>query len=258
MKLRRTIAASAVAASVAIAAAQTAQAQGLKVGDHVTVTNVEVTGTDPVTIADPVAGYGPENTWATAIIFTINGEQVVVNCDDLWHNVDVGSGQSLAYTVAAFSGLSSAPNAGYLGVNYDAAQISEMSWLVATSAQMFSSQQATSIGSDDITLAATYTQDLGALQLASWEIGNPNAVFTNDTNPIITLASEYKDYVTTNDPALPNGYAVYQLLSPNGVQDQIFAEAVPEPATWAMFLLGFGGIGFMLRNARRKSAAATA
>ena len=35
------------------------------------------------------------------------------------------------------------------------------------------------------------------------------------------------------------------------------ATAVPEPATWAMFLVGFGGIGFMLRG-RRKGAAATA
>jgi PEP-CTERM motif len=33
--------------------------------------------------------------------------------------------------------------------------------------------------------------------------------------------------------------------------------AVPEPATWAMFLVGFGGIGFMLRN-RRKGAVTTA
>ena len=34
--------------------------------------------------------------------------------------------------------------------------------------------------------------------------------------------------------------------------------AVPEPATWAMFLLGFGGIGFMVRNGRRRGAAAKA
>jgi PEP-CTERM motif len=33
---------------------------------------------------------------------------------------------------------------------------------------------------------------------------------------------------------------------------------VPEPATWAMLLAGFGAIGFMLRSSRRKGAAATA
>ncbi len=31
-----------------------------------------------------------------------------------------------------------------------------------------------------------------------------------------------------------------------------FASGVPEPATWAMMLLGFGGIGFMLRNGKRR------
>jgi hypothetical protein len=37
-----------------------------------------------------------------------------------------------------------------------------------------------------------------------------------------------------------------------------YASGVPEPATWAMFLAGFGGIGFMMRAARRKGAVATA
>jgi hypothetical protein len=31
------------------------------------------------------------------------------------------------------------------------------------------------------------------------------------------------------------------------------ASGVPEPATWAMMLLGFGGIGFMLRNGKRRN-----
>jgi hypothetical protein len=34
--------------------------------------------------------------------------------------------------------------------------------------------------------------------------------------------------------------------------------AVPEPATWAMMLLGFGGVGAALRRTRRTAAAATA
>jgi hypothetical protein len=37
--------------------------------------------------------------------------------------------------------------------------------------------------------------------------------------------------------------------------DSIAAGAVPEPGTWAMLLLGFGGIGLMLRNGRRRSFA---
>ena len=40
--------------------------------------------------------------------------------------------------------------------------------------------------------------------------------------------------------------------------DGAFTSAVPEPATWAMFIIGFGGIGLMMRASRRKSVAATA
>ena len=36
-----------------------------------------------------------------------------------------------------------------------------------------------------------------------------------------------------------------------GLDDLLITSAVPEPATWAMMLLGFGGIGFMLRNRRK-------
>jgi hypothetical protein len=40
--------------------------------------------------------------------------------------------------------------------------------------------------------------------------------------------------------------------------DTIGASAVPEPATWAMMLLGFGSIGFMLRASKRRDMGAKA
>jgi hypothetical protein len=39
---------------------------------------------------------------------------------------------------------------------------------------------------------------------------------------------------------------------------QGFATAVPEPAAWAMMLVGFFGVGFMMRGSRRKDAIAVA
>ena len=47
----------------------------------------------------------------------------------------------------------------------------------------------------------------------------------------------------------PTGYSLTGKGMLNGVA------AVPEPATWAMFLVGFGGIGFVMRNSRRSRAA---
>src|SRR5262245_31542791 len=39
------------------------------------------------------------------------------------------------------------------------------------------------------------------------------------------------------------------VLDPDSV-----AAAVPEPATWALMLLGFAGLGFMVRQSRRKTS----
>ena len=46
---------------------------------------------------------------------------------------------------------------------------------------------------------------------------------------------------------------------PSGVQfdnlryDAVGVSAVPEPATWAMMIIGFGSVGAMVRNTRRRS-----
>jgi hypothetical protein len=59
-----------------------------------------------------------------------------------------------------------------------------------------------------------------------------------------------------------------QYSGPGGVVTEAFngdyvpgnwsVSAVPEPASWAMMLLGFFGIGFMIRGSRRKRVALTA
>jgi len=43
-----------------------------------------------------------------------------------------------------------------------------------------------------------------------------------------------------------------------GIDNLSYNAAVPEPAMWAMFLIGFGGLGLMMRGARRTSAVAAA
>ena len=43
-----------------------------------------------------------------------------------------------------------------------------------------------------------------------------------------------------------------------GYIDNITISAVPEPATWAMMIIGFASAGSMVRSARRKQALAVA
>lgn len=77
------------------------------------------------------------------------------------------------------------------------------------------------------------------------DIGLPTALFENH----VTLAetgTEGSDGVfytpTANQPGYVAGFSVtYHFISDS---------AVPEPATWAMMLVGFGAIGFALRRAK--------
>ena len=53
--------------------------------------------------------------------------------------------------------------------------------------------------------------------------------------------------VTTSDPTYTGG--------PSGLDFTLFGSAVPEPATWAMMLVGFGALGGVLRSSRRRAPA---
>lgn len=52
----------------------------------------------------------------------------------------------------------------------------------------------------------------------------------------------------------PSVASLYSLQFSSGIQDTL-TDAVPEPSTWAMMILGFAGVGFMAY--RRKSGLAT-
>ena len=59
-----------------------------------------------------------------------------------------------------------------------------------------------------------------------------------------------------------SGDISFTALSSNGnyvtALDNLSISSVPEPAAWALMLVGFGGLGAALRSARRKRVAATA
>lgn len=88
---------------------------------------------------------------------------------------------------------------------------------------------------------STYTAYNGATVVSSANIGSDNGVLE------VVAGSGITSLVIDNQG---NDW-VY------GVSNLTF-NAVPEPATWAMFLVGFGTLGFMMRGSRQKAAAVTA
>jgi hypothetical protein len=94
---------------------------------------------------------------------------------------------------------------------------------------------------------------------------SPGAALFNDTE-LISAETDAEgdplDVIDAEDPFTINIVSLdpnFEFSSDGGrtILDSL-SNSVPEPATWAMFLVGFGGIGFMLRRSRRKGAVATA
>jgi len=204
-----------------------------------TVTDVGITGYDyTVGIENPSTGQY-EDAYDAAIIFTIDGRQVLVNCDDLWHNIDIGP-KTLTYDVEPFSSLSLATNPS--GGSYSFTQIAEMSWLLDESDLIWAGTGA----------PATVEEYLAALQLASWEISNPTMIYTPSSSAVAGLAATYETDAMGQGP-LP-GMMVEQLLSLDGIQSQLLIPAtLPEPSSLPMLLMGLGWMGCAFCFGRKKS-----
>jgi len=145
-----------------------------------------------------------------------------VFCDDLNHTVNVGGPQALEYTV------------GLVTVDGTGKALSE-----AVSNEM---GQLADIGVFDY----DHHNEDGAIaaQAAIWGIEYGVAVTSTDStiqhfiNQDLTVKNNGKGFATG-------------LIGMDGQQSQITG-GVPEPAAWAMMLMGFGGLGAAMRGARRR------
>ena len=142
-------------------------------------------------------------------------------CIDLFTGVDVPT----QYHIGDLTGLLSQP------------QIDQIYGLAAFGSNLIK------IGAPDL------ANKLAGVQGAIWAIEYPTYTVTGDTSAVDAYVQSYKALA----PSLSGN--AYVLLSDNK-GSQGFVIGVPEPATWAMMIIGFGSVGMVLRSRRRPVLAA--
>ena len=170
-----------------------------------------------------VPGHGAEIT--TAII--LNGN-LIVFCDDLEHNVNIGGGQNLSYHtgLVMFDG---AGNPISEDLSNRLGQLAKLGVALA--------------GSGD----ADVHDDLTAVQAAIWSLEYGVTIVSPDAETNGEIASFMA--VTDNGSGWATG-----LISDDGHQSFLLGGGVPEPATWALMIGGFGLAGASLRRRRALAA----
>ena len=213
---------------------------------------------------------------SNATVYTLFGF-----CVDVTHDMYVN--QTLNYTYAdSYNSSNSQPN-DPLPTDFDSptahpismAQLTQLNALIDTGWLLHEQELA----------HPTHTSDndnielqLAAIQAAIWHvegayvsIDNGSTTFAGSNfagaisgSSTMSYAAYYADYSTGNFKDLGDAddtfYTIVQ-ASPNYDDHQSFAvgwprPGIPEPATWAMMLLGFGGLGAMLRARRARAALA--
>jgi hypothetical protein len=195
-----------------------------------------------VTLSGTIAGYGSYSQSVLAGVYALNGGQTIAFCDDLFDALATEQGFSAypspayTYTPGALSTAEPVPGS---GVTLTTAQAEEISGLVSEGAEFAVNAP------DNWELAVV------AIQAAIWhaEYG-VDATFAPTATGAIE-ASDYTTYIGQTFTAAPTAISLADGTdgSGNAIQGLV---AVPEPAAWALMLVGFGALGASLRARRAR------
>ena len=185
----------------------------------------------PIFLTGQVNGVGPNLT-------------ILTFCMDLFHDINSGA-QNITYNIGGITGNNS-DSLG--GAPLSSAQADNMSGLARLGYQFYASNDPDWINKDYAIQGAIWANEYSTP-------GNPFTVSFSD--PTV------ESYLTTF-LAMTFGPPPLRGLHSTNAQGLIDVQSliptnlgVPEPSTWAMMLVGFGGLGAAMR-ARRKPATATA
>ena len=185
------------------------------------------------------------NDITSAIGLTVTGlpKTLWVFCVDVGHTIGIGSygPPGLPYELAPVTTDSSGSTSG-IG-NMLSPTVSGEIGALAT------------LGSNIANSASPNALDLTAIQGAIWQIEYPADTIVGSSAEN-TLIAQYIAYAVAH-PQTGYDQGFYP-VGPNGQgfgSTQGFGMGVPEPASWTMTLVGFGGLGALVRRRRAIAAA---
>ncbi len=244
-----------LAAAAGAAVMTMAMAGHASASTDITVTDVEITGNYTASISSL-----PYQVYSGMMLFTghtadgTNVPNLLGFCIDISHEINLGNGQSLSFTDTM--GDSGVLLYNYAGAGSDLSntgdptkpldpknQLSAITNLVDTGFLLYKA---------DPTSADTLLNE-AAIQAAIWQIENPDiTVSLSDASAQAAFlkysSGDWVSKVTPEDK-------VFTLVSNDQHQSFAIGWPVPEPSTWAMMLVGFGGMGAVLRRSRKATAA---
>jgi PEP-CTERM motif len=197
------------------------------------VTNVAMN--DPLVVSLSGPGINESVDDSVLVFTTSTGSVLPMFCVDIWHAISLGSA-NINYAESALLTDSSGALSG-TGAALSATQIGEISSLADLGRDIYFQG------------GANAAVDLAGVQGAIWSIENPAVTVSGETAVNNAIAS-YVAYASTHQ-ASPD-MAFYDVTG----QSQGVIAGVPEPASWTLMLMGFGGLGAAFRASRRRQLAA--
>jgi len=207
-----------------------------------------------------VSGLG--NVYAGPILFDgsygVNGPKffdIVAFCIDIYHSITLGDySPDKTYTDANALTYDSNPGgqanhfSGPSG--YSNADLTKIGTLAT---------YGTFVARDNSLTAGIKNDRLAAVQGAIWQVSSGRDVTGASLDGLIdnlSGASYQSFFVNNNYGTIGSSFTlITPTFYPAASGNQSFVIAVPEPATWAMMIMGFAGLGVMLRRQRSLAVA---